>query len=71
MSEQATERHYSVGEVAEMWSLSAPTVTAIFRDKPGVVKIGVRTLLRRKRRPRVTLRIPASVLASTHAEMSK
>jgi AraC-like DNA-binding protein len=36
----ATERHYTVKELAAMWKLSPNTVTRIFRDEPGVLIIG-------------------------------
>ncbi len=57
----ATERHYTVKELAATWKLSPSTVTRIFRDEPGVLKIG-RAGTRRGPRTYVTLRIPESVV---------
>jgi hypothetical protein len=65
-----TEKHYSVAEVAELWSLSDTTVTRLFRDQPGVVRLSCPTLLKtRKRRSRVTLRIPESVIQRVHQSL--
>lgn len=33
----ANERHYSVGEVAKLWSLSEKTVRKIFESEPEVI----------------------------------
>jgi hypothetical protein len=59
------ERHYSVGEVAEMWLLSETKVREMFRDEPGVLQTQIRTLRARKRQ-NVSLRIPESVLLGVH-----
>lgn len=53
------ERHFSVADLAERLSLSPSTIIRIFRDEPGVVKIG--TPDRLVKRPHLTLRIPESV----------
>ena len=63
----ASERHYSIPEVASLWNLSQDTVRRIFRDVPGVLKI-VRPETKRKR-AYITLRIPQSVLERAHAAM--
>jgi hypothetical protein len=53
------ERHYSPGELGELWNLSADTVRRMFEREPGVLVFEnpVRSSSRRSR----TLRIPASV----------
>ena len=38
MSTLALEQHYSVHQVAEMWSVSAKSVQRLFQDEPGVLK---------------------------------
>lgn len=63
----ATEKHYSVHEIAQMWGLSAEKVRRMFQDVPGVLKLGVSG---HKKRPYVTLRIPASVLDRFHEDRS-
>lgn len=53
------ERHYSVGEVAELWG-----------QEPGVIALGNETRLRGRRRY-VTIRIPESVLQRVHRRLSR
>jgi hypothetical protein len=33
------EKHYRVGELAELWSLGRETVRKLVKDDPGVIKI--------------------------------
>jgi hypothetical protein len=65
----ALERHYTVTEVAELWNWSDTKVRDVFRDEAGVLQSNVPTLRARKRR-KVTLRIPSSVLLRVHAKMA-
>lgn len=65
----AEEKHYTVAEIAQLWGVCDNTIISLFRDQPGVLKLGRRTLTRRKRQY-VTLRIPASVLSRVHSERS-
>lgn len=62
------ERHYTVAEIAETWSLSRDEVRKIFESEPGVLVIG-NGGTRSKRRYR-TLRIPESVMERVHRKMS-
>ena len=55
------ERHYSVNEIAKLWSLSPDSVRRLFRRERGVLVIGNRY---------VTLRIPESVLERVHRRLS-
>lgn len=59
---RATERHYSVAEIAELWKLSPGKVRGIFQSEPGVLAIGEPRPRFGRRRGKVTLRIPQSVL---------
>jgi hypothetical protein len=61
------ERHYSVGEVAEMWNLSTDVIRKIFEREPGVLVLGNGGS--RRKRGYHTLRIPASVLDRVHRRM--
>lgn len=63
----ALERHYSVGEVGQLWGLSVRTVRKMFADEPGVVKLGHEET--RFQRSYVTLRIPESVLLRVHRRL--
>ena len=62
----ALERHFSVAEVAALWSLSKDAVRDIFRHEDGVLAIG--TIRARGKRQYLTLRIPASVLERVHRQ---
>ena len=63
-------RHYSVNEIAALWSLSDDAVRKIFENEPGVLTIGdTRSHLRKRRY--TTLRIPEDVLARVHRRLSK
>ena len=66
--ETALERHYSVGEVAQLWGWGETKVRDLFRKEPGVLQSKLRTLRPRKRQ-HVSLRIPESVLLRVHARM--
>jgi hypothetical protein len=65
----ASERHYTIAEVGEMWNLSKDTVRRIFQNEPGVLVLGD-TSPRRRKRPYKTLRIPASVAQRVHERCS-
>ena len=70
MTEEATtmmEKHYSVAEVAAWWGLSDDAVRRRFAEEPGVLRICQPRLLKGARQ-RVTLRIPASVLARVYQD---
>jgi hypothetical protein len=62
------EKHYSPDELADLWGVSAETIRNIFRDEPGVLKIG-KTGSRYKR-GYVTLRIPQEVAERIHTKLS-
>lgn len=68
---RVTERHYSVAEVAEMWSLAVNTVRRLFENEPGVLAIGEHRPKFGRRRGKVTLRIPGSVVERVHRRLSK
>jgi len=63
------ERHYSVQDIAELWSLSADAVRRIFEHEIGVLVLEGGGMRYRKRRYR-TLRIPASVAERVHRRLS-
>ena len=52
-----------------MWNLSRDTIARLFRDEPGVLKVG-RAESTRRRRCRLTLRIPQSVLERVHRRLT-
>ena len=61
------ERHYTVDQVAEMWSLSRESVRKMFLSEPDVPKIARPGS--RYKRSYVTLRIPESVLNRGYRRM--
>jgi hypothetical protein len=66
----ATERHYSVSELAATWNLSLDTIRKLFEHEPGVVVIGDETR-KFSRRKYITLRIPESVALRVHRRLSR
>jgi hypothetical protein len=65
----ALEKHYSVLEVAKLWSLSENTVRRMFMREPGVVEWGSEET--RFKRAYRTMRIPESVLQRVHRRLAK
>jgi hypothetical protein len=63
-SSLALEKHYTVNQVAELWSISDDTVRKLFKDEPGVLVLGSEES--RFRRAYQTLLIPESVLQLVH-----
>lgn len=64
----ALEKHYTVLEVASIWSISHMTVRRMFENEPGVLVFGSdETRYGRKRK---TMRIPESVMVRVHEQRS-
>ena len=68
VSSAHSERHYAVGEIAQLWNLSTDKVRELFENEPGVLVIGERSP--RHKRRYVTLRIPQTVLERVHSRLS-
>lgn len=64
-----SERHYRVSELATMWNLSRDKILVLFRNVPGVVRMGTVEGTPGKRRY-ATLLIPASVARRVYDAMS-
>ena len=69
----ATEQHYTTRQVAELWAISEKTARRLFEDDPAVIKISMPRVGRaeRKRKPAVSLRIPASALERVHGQQTR
>lgn len=67
----ALERNYRVGEIAENLRVSRQTVTKLFENEPGVIKIGKGLGRYRRKRPYLTLIIPESVFMRVKARHSR
>lgn len=63
------EKHYSIQELAVLWSLSEKTVRKLFENEPGVIEIG--NVEERFKRAYVTRRIPESVVQRVHRRLRK
>jgi predicted transcriptional regulator len=63
----ASERHYSVAEIAELWGLSERTVKRMFENEPGVLRWGSDERLHK--RGYWTIRVPESVLERVHRRL--
>ena len=62
------ERHFSVEELCELWSMSDGFVRRLFLDEPGVV---IFYKHRQGRRVYRVLRIPESVALRVHRRMQR
>jgi predicted transcriptional regulator len=62
------DKHFKPEELAELWGVSSETIRSIFREEPGVLKIG-KTGSKYKR-GYVTLRIPEGVAERVHQRLS-
>lgn len=62
------ERHYTVAEIADIWSLSREVIRKWFEGEPGVLVLGNDGT--RSKRGYHTLRIPESVMERVHRKFS-
>jgi hypothetical protein len=63
-------RHYTVAEIAALWSLSDDAVRHMFEREPGVLMLG-NPQPKRGKRSYTTLRIPEDVVERVHRRMSR
>jgi len=63
------ERHYTPTDLAKIWSVDVETIRNLFRNEPGVLKIGEKAP--RHKRAYLTLRIPESVALRVHKRLSE
>jgi AraC-like DNA-binding protein len=63
----ATERHYSVSEIAALWGLSVRTITRMLEAETGILRIGQEGKPRKRRY--MTLRVPESVLCRIYSRL--
>ena len=62
------ERHYTVAQIAEIWSLSREVIRKLFENEPDVLVIGNEGT--RSKRGYHTMRIPESVMERVHRRLS-
>jgi len=63
------ERHFAPDELAELWGVSVDSIRRLFRDEPGVLKMGDKSP--KHKRQYLTLRIPESVAERVHTRLSE
>lgn len=61
------EKHYTVKQLSELWSLSPQTIRQIFHREPGVLKFGATK--ERFKRAYFTLLIPETVVQRVHQRL--
>ena len=66
----ALERHFTPRKLGNLWELDERTIRRIFRDEPGVLRIG-KSGRRDGKRDYVSLRIPESVALRVHQQRSR
>lgn len=64
----AFEKHYRVKDLAVLWGLSPKTLTRIFSDETGVIRIENKGVGKRKY---ATLSIPESVASRVHERLGQ
>lgn len=58
------ERHYRIGELAELWHLGRETIRKLCVDEPGIIKIRMG-----RKKSHTTYSIPASVAQRIHTKL--
>lgn len=59
------EKHYKIGELAELWKLGRETIRKMLIDEPGVVKIRLG-----RKKAHTTYSVPDSVARRIHNKLS-
>ncbi len=62
--EAAFERHYRIGELAEMWKLGRETVRLLVKDEDGVIKIRLG-----RKKAQTVYSVPESVAKRIHTRL--
>jgi hypothetical protein len=60
----AFERHYRIGELAELWQLGRETVRLLVKGEPGVIRIRLG-----RKKAHTIYSVPASVAARIHTRL--
>ena len=60
----AFERHYRVGELAEMWKLGRETVRVLVKDEDGVIKVRLG-----RKKAQTVYSVPESVAKRIHTRL--
>ena len=65
------ERHYRVDELAKLWRYSRDTIIRLFKDEPGVMRVGKGEGRYRRKRPYLSMSIPESVAVRVKTRLSQ
>ena len=65
MSETTFERHYSIGELEELWGYGRETIRKLIRYEPGVVRVQLG-----RKKANVHYSIPSSVAERIHTRLT-
>jgi hypothetical protein len=66
LEQAAMEKHFTPAELAEIWGVDPETIRNVFRNEPGVLKLGNSNA----KRAYVTPRIPESIAERVHKRWS-
>jgi hypothetical protein len=58
------EKHYRIGELAELWGLGRETVRCLVKDDPGVIKIRMG-----RKKTHTTYSVPESAARRIHTRL--
>ena len=64
VEQAAFERHYRIGEIAEIWSLGRETVRLLVKDEAGVIKIRLG-----RKKTHTIYSVPESVAIRIHTRL--
>lgn len=59
-----SQRHYRIGELAELWSLGRETVRKLVKDDPGVIKVRMG-----RKKANTTYSVPESAAKRIHTRL--
>jgi hypothetical protein len=62
--QSAFERHYRVGELADMWNIGRETVRLLVKEEPGVIRIRLG-----RKKTHTIYSVPASVALRIHTRL--
>jgi hypothetical protein len=63
----ASQPHYTVAQIAKVWSISQSTALRIFKEEPGVLRIGNTNS---RKRTKISIRIPHDVALRVHSKLT-
>ena len=68
LGQAVDDKHFTPAQLAAAWAVHVKVIRNLFRDEPGVLKIGDRSP--KHKRQYLTLRIPKEVAERVHKKLS-